>query len=46
MRDFWAYLRTRRRWWLAPLVLLLMIVSVLMIGAQATGLGPLLYTFF
>jgi hypothetical protein len=45
MRDFWAYLRMRRRWWLAPLILVLLLVAVAMIGAQATGLGPLIYTF-
>ena len=43
--QVWAYLGAHRKWWLLPLVLVLLAVAGLLI-ASSTGAGPLIYTLF
>ena len=42
MGFFWA----RKLWWLMPMVLMLLVLSVLIIVAQATPFGPFIYALF
>ena len=42
MAFFWA----RKLWWLLPMVAMLLVLSVLIIVAQATPLGPFIYALF
>ncbi|HET6203100.1 MAG TPA: DUF5989 family protein [Planctomycetota bacterium] len=43
--EVWSYLRAKRAYWLAPLLLVLLVVSALVILAQSPG-GYLLYALF
>lgn len=43
--QIWDYLATHKKWWLAPLVITLVLLAGLFI-AGATGAGPLIYTLF
>ena len=45
LREFWDFLRENRAWWLAPIVVVLLLISVLVI-LGATGAAPLIYTLF
>ncbi len=43
--EFWYFLRNNKRWWLTPIVLILLLVGVLvLIGSSAAG--PLIYPLF
>lgn len=42
MAFFWA----RKLWWLMPMVFMLLVLSVLIIVAQATPFGPFIYALF
>ena len=44
--EFMSFLKHRRKYWLWPLVFLLVLISVFMIAAQGTALGPLIYSLF
>ncbi|SDD34728.1 hypothetical protein SAMN05216464_101484 [Mucilaginibacter pineti] len=44
--EFLAFLRYRRRYWLWPLFILFIIIGLIVVAAQSTVLGPLLYTLF
>lgn len=44
--EFWAFLRARKKWWLAPIMLLLLLVGVLLVFAQTSVLAPFIYTIF
>lgn len=44
--EFWEFLRERRKLWLAPFVLLLVLLGGLLALAQATAAGPFLYALF
>lgn len=44
--EMWAYMRTRRKWWLLPLLLILVLVGALLVVAQSSVLAPFIYTVF
>jgi hypothetical protein len=44
--EFWAYLKARKRFWLLPLVLVLLLVGGLLILAQGSVVAPFIYTIF
>lgn len=45
-REFWAFLRIRKRYWLAPIVIVLVLLSVLIVAAQGSALAPFIYALF
>jgi hypothetical protein len=45
VREFWDFLVENRAWWLTPIILVLLLISVLVI-LSATGAAPLIYTLF
>jgi hypothetical protein len=45
LRELWDFLRDSRAWWLTPIVVVLLLISVLVI-LGATGAAPLIYTLF
>lgn len=44
--ELMGFLWQRRLWWLLPMVFMLVIVGLLLVFAQATGLAPFIYTLF
>jgi len=46
LRDVWRFLRTRKRYWLAPILLLLVIFGVLFVLAEGSAITPFLYPLF
>jgi hypothetical protein len=43
--EFWQFLRHNKKWWLAPIIVTLLLVGVLVFLAGSGG-GPLIYTLF
>jgi len=46
IRELWAYLRIRKKWWLAPVLIVLFLVGALLVFAQTSALAPFIYTIF
>lgn len=46
LKELVVFLWQRKRWWLIPLVLLLIGVGLLLVFAQASGIAPFIYTLF
>ena len=44
--EFWAFLRVRKKWWLAPTIMLLLVVGGLLVLAQGSAIAPFIYTLF
>ena len=44
-RELWDWLRHNRKWWLAPLLIVLLVVGVLVV-LGSTVLGPFIYPIF
>jgi hypothetical protein len=45
-REFWSFLRVRKKWWLAPIVFFLLLLGGLLIFAKGSALAPFIYTLF
>ncbi|MEJ2238453.1 MAG: DUF5989 family protein [Gemmatimonadales bacterium] len=46
VRELWAFLRVRKKWWLAPVLIVLFLVGALLVFAQTSALAPFIYTIF
>ena len=44
--ELWAYLRERKKWWLAPVIAVMVLVGALLVFAQGSALAPFIYTIF
>lgn len=45
LKDLWNYLKERKKWWLAPLIIIFIVIGVLLI-LGGTSLAPFIYTLF
>jgi hypothetical protein len=46
IKEFWDFLRVRKKWWLAPIVIFLMVLGGLLIFAKGSALAPFIYSLF
>jgi hypothetical protein len=46
VKEFWAFLRVRKKFWLLPLLMLLLIFGGLLLLAQGSAVAPFIYTLF
>ena len=46
LRDLWAFLRERKKLWLLPIVLVLLVLGGLLVLAQGSAVAPFIYTLF
>ena len=46
LREFFAFLRARKRLWLAPIIVAIAMVGGLLLLAQGSALAPFIYTIF
>lgn len=46
LKDLWAFLRVRKKFWLAPIVIVLLLLGVLIVLSQGSAVAPFIYTLF
>ena len=46
MAEFWAFMKERKKWWLAPVVVMIVLLSALIFVTQGSALSPFIYTIF
>ena len=44
--EMWAFMRERKKFWLLPVVVVMLVVGSLLIFAQGSALAPFIYTVF
>ena len=44
--ELWAFMKERKKWWLLPVIAVLLVVGTLLIFAQGSALAPFIYTIF
>jgi hypothetical protein len=44
--EFWAFLRIRKKWWLAPIIIIMALFGSLIVFTQGSALAPFVYTIF
>jgi len=45
-RELFAYMSARKKWWLAPVLIILILFGGLLILAQGSAIAPFVYTVF
>lgn len=45
-KDLWAFMKVRKKFWLVPLVLVLVMLGALLVFAQTSVVAPFIYTLF
>ena len=46
LSELFAYMGARKKWWLMPVITVLLVVGGLLIVAQGSALAPFIYTIF
>jgi hypothetical protein len=46
VKELWAFMRVRKKFWLAPILIVLLLVGTLLVFAQGSALAPFIYTIF
>jgi len=46
LQDLWAFMRERKKFWLAPIILVMILLGALIVFAQGSSLAPFIYTLF
>jgi len=46
IKEFWEFLLERKRWWLAPILLFLVLLGALLVFAKGSALAPFIYSLF
>ncbi len=44
--EFWDFLRVRKKWWLTPIVIFLVLLGALIIFTEGSAVAPFIYTLF
>ncbi len=42
----WQFLRTRKKWWLTPILVTLLLLSLLLVMTEGSALAPFIYAIF
>jgi hypothetical protein len=46
LRDFWNYMKERKKWWLIPTFIIFILLGILIILSSGSALAPFIYTLF
>ena len=46
LSEFWGFLRVRKKFWLAPIVMMLVLLGALIIFTEGSAMAPFIYTLF
>ncbi len=46
VKEFWQFLMTRKKWWLLPIIIMLVLLGLLIIFTEGSAVAPFVYTLF
>ena len=46
LKDLWAFMRERKKLWLGPIILMLLLLGALIVLTQGSAIAPFIYTIF
>ena len=44
--DLWQFMRVRKKWWLAPILVTMILLSALIVVTQGSAVAPFIYALF
>ena len=46
LKDLWGFMRERKKFWLAPIIFVMLILGALVVLSQGSAIAPFIYTLF
>ena len=46
LADLWGFMRRRKKYWLAPIIILMVLLGALIVLGQGSAIAPFIYTIF
>ena len=46
LRDLWDFMRERKKFWLAPIIVVMLLLGGLIVFAEGSAVAPFIYTLF
>jgi len=46
LKDLWDFMLVRKKFWLAPIIIVLLLLGVLIVLAEGSAVAPFVYTLF
>ena len=46
LKELWAFMRARKKYWLVPILIMMVILGALIVMAQGSAVAPFIYTLF
>ncbi len=46
IKEFWEFIKVRKKYWLLPIIIILLIFGVLIVLTQGSAVAPFIYTIF
>jgi hypothetical protein len=46
LKELWDFMKTRKRWWLLPIVIMLVMLGLLIVLTEGSAIAPFIYTLF
>ncbi len=46
VKEFWSFLKIRKKWWLLPIVVILVLLGALLLVTEGSALAPFIYAIF
>ena len=46
LKDLWGFMRERKKFWMAPIIIVLVLLGALIVLAEGSAVAPFIYTLF
>lgn len=46
LKEFWSFLRIKKKYWLLPIVIMLLLLGLLIVFTESSALSPFIYILF
>ena len=44
--DLWGFVNTRKKYWMLPVIIVMLLIGILLVFVQGTAIAPFIYTLF
>jgi len=46
LKELWQFLRVRKKWWLLPIIIFLLLLGALIVFTESSAIAPFIYALF
>jgi len=46
LKDLWGFMKARKKFWLAPIIIVMLLLGILIVLTQGSAVAPFIYTLF